>query len=89
MKITCVCVCVFVCYIHISQKFLQNVSNMELANTLNSLAALYWNQSEYYRAEVAFTFSLPNVYIHTPTYMFFGVKMPTLKATILKLLFLA
>ena len=84
-----VCVCVFVCYIHISQKFLQNVSNMELANTLNSLAALYWNQSEYYRAEVAITFSLPNVYIHTPTYMFFGVKMPTLKATILKLLFLA
>jgi hypothetical protein len=27
-------------------------NKMELANTLNSLAALYWNQSEYDRAEV-------------------------------------
>jgi hypothetical protein len=37
---------------------------MELANTLNSLAALYWNQSEYYRAEVAITFSLPIIYTY-------------------------
>jgi hypothetical protein len=59
-----VCVCVCVCYIHISWKFRQNVSNMELANTLNSLAALYWNQSEYYRAEVAITFSLPIIYTY-------------------------
>ena len=27
-------------------------NKMDLANTLNSLAALYWNQSEYDRAEV-------------------------------------
>jgi pentatricopeptide repeat protein len=27
-------------------------NKLDLANTLNSLAALYWNQSEYDRAEV-------------------------------------